>query len=74
MAQQIKSSSNNSGDDGERNPPQGSLENPHKLKGKRKRINSQQEGKEQNAPENDNLLDDMDLDVDIENIQFPYEE
>jgi hypothetical protein len=35
---------------------------------KRKRVNSQQEGEEQNTPENDILLDDMDLDVDIENI------
>jgi hypothetical protein len=44
VAQQRKPTNNNSGDDGERNPPQGSLENPHKLKVKRKRINSQQGG------------------------------
>jgi hypothetical protein len=47
------------------------LENPHKLKIKRKRTNSQQEGEETHAPENDLLLDNMDLDVDIENITFP---
>jgi len=47
------------------------LENPHKLKIKRKRTNSQQEGGETHAPKNDLLLDNMDLDVDIENITFP---
>jgi hypothetical protein len=66
-----KIQSNNSGDDEERNPPKGNLENPHKLKIKRKRTNSQQEGEETHAPENDLLLDNMDLDVDIENITFP---
>jgi hypothetical protein len=40
---------------------------------KRKRVNFQQEGEEQNALENDISLDDMDLDVDIENIWFPDE-
>jgi hypothetical protein len=38
--------SNNSGDDEERNPPKGNLENPHKLQVKIKRTNSQQEGDE----------------------------
>jgi hypothetical protein len=51
MTQQRKPSSNNSGDDGDKNPLQGSLENPHKLTVKRKRVDSQQEGEEQNAPE-----------------------
>jgi hypothetical protein len=73
-SQQRKIQSNNSGDDEERNPPQGNLENPHKLKIKRKRTNSQQEGGETHAPEHDLLLDNMDLDVDIENITFPDEE
>jgi hypothetical protein len=41
---------------------------------KRKRVYSQQEEEEQNAHENDILLDDMDLDVDIESIQFKDEE
>jgi hypothetical protein len=50
------------------------LENPHKLKVKRKRTNSQQEGEEQNIPENNIYLEDMDLDVDIENICFLDEE
>jgi hypothetical protein len=68
VTQQRKPSNNTSGDDGEKNPPQGNLENPHKLKVKRKIINSQQGGEEQNIPENDISLDDMDLDVDIENI------
>jgi hypothetical protein len=45
-AQQRKTLSNNSGDDEERNPLRGNLENPHKLKVKRKRTNSQQEGGE----------------------------
>jgi hypothetical protein len=66
-----KMHSNNSGDDEERNPPKGNLENPHKLKVKRKRTNSQQEGDETHALEDDLLLDNMDLDVDIENITFP---
>jgi len=43
MVQQRKTPSNNLGDDGERNPPQGSLENPHKLQVKGKRVNSQQD-------------------------------
>jgi hypothetical protein len=66
-----KIQSNNSRDDEERNPPKGNLENPHKLKVKRKRTNSQQEGDETHAQEDDLLLDNMDLDVDIENITFP---
>ena len=70
MAQPRKTPSNNSGDDGESNYPQGSLENPHKLQVKRKRVNSQQEEEKQNVPEDDILLDNMDLDVDIENITF----
>ena len=74
MVQQRKTPSNNLGDDGERNPPQGSLENPHKLQVKRKRINSQQEGEKQIIPEDNIFLDNMDFDVDIENIQFPDDE
>jgi hypothetical protein len=71
VTQQRKTQSSNSGDDEEKNPPQGNLENPHKLKVKRKRTNSQQGGGEIHAPEPDMLLDDMDLDVDIENIMLP---
>jgi hypothetical protein len=74
LAKQRKPSSNNLGGDGERNPPQGSLENPHKLQVKRKRVNSQKEGEEKDVIEDDILLDDMDLDVDIENIRFPDDE
>jgi hypothetical protein len=46
---------NNSNDGGEKNPPQGKLENPHKLKIKRKRNNSQQEEEEQHIPEKINF-------------------
>jgi len=74
MTQKIKTPSNNSGDDGERNPLQGSLENPHKLQVKRKRVNSQQEEEKQNVHEEDIFLDNMDFDVDIENIWFPDDE
>jgi hypothetical protein len=45
------------------------LENPHKLKVKRKRNSSQQEEEEKHIPENEISLEDMVLDVDIENIQ-----
>jgi hypothetical protein len=68
-SQQKKYSTNNSGDGGDRNPPQGKLEKPHKLQVKRKRTNSQQEV-EQHVPEIEASLEDMDLEVDIENIQF----
>jgi hypothetical protein len=36
---------NNSGDDEERNPPKGNLENPHKLKVKRKILIHSRRGK-----------------------------
>jgi hypothetical protein len=74
MTQQRKPTSNNLGDDGKTNPPHVSLENSHKLAMKRKRVNSQQEGGEQNIPKYDIFLDDIDLDVDIENIWFLDEE
>jgi hypothetical protein len=62
--------STNFGDDEDRNPPKGNLENPHKLKVKMKRTSSHPEGDETHAQENDLLLDNMDLYVDIENILF----
>jgi hypothetical protein len=74
VSQQNKFSTNNSDDGGEKNPPQGKLENPHKLKVKSKRNDSQQEEEERNIPENDISLEDMVLYVDIENTQFPDEE
>jgi len=46
------------------------LEKPHKIQVKRKRTNSQQEVK-QHIPEIESSLEDMELEVDIENIQFP---
>jgi len=70
-SQSIKLLTNESGDDEERNCPQGNLEHPHKLKIKRKRTNSQQEREETQSPKNDLLLDNMELDVDIGNISFP---
>ena len=74
MTQQRKAQSSNLGDDEGKNPPHGNLENPHKLKVKRKRNNSRQGGGEMHAPETNMLLDDMDLDVDIKNIIFPDKE
>jgi hypothetical protein len=62
------------GGGGDKNPPQGKIENPHKLQVKRKRKNSQREEVEQPISENDISLEDMDLEVDIENIHFPDEE
>jgi hypothetical protein len=47
----------------------GKLEKSHKLQVKRKRINSQQEI-EEHILESEIHLEDMDLEVDIENIQF----
>jgi hypothetical protein len=70
MDQPRKTPSNNSSDDGERNPPQGILENPHKLQFKSKRVNSQEEEEIQNVLEDDIFLDNIDLYVDIENIRF----
>ena len=67
-AQPRKTPTNNSSDDEERNPPQGSLQNPHKLQFKRKRVNFEQEEEKKNVPEDDIFLDNIDLDVDIENI------
>jgi hypothetical protein len=72
-SQQKKSSMNNSDDGGDKNPPQGKLEKSHKLQVKRKRTNSQQEI-EEHIPESEIHLEDMDLEVDIENIQFPDDE
>jgi hypothetical protein len=49
------------------------LENPHRLKVKRKRTSSQQE-EEEHIPGNEIPLEDIILDVDIKNIRFPDEE
>jgi hypothetical protein len=46
---------------------------PHKLQVKIKRTNSQQEV-EQHIPKIEAYLEDMDLDVNIENIQFPKDD
>jgi hypothetical protein len=68
-----KVSTNNYDDGGDKNPLKGKLEWYHKLQVKRKRQNSQQEV-EQHIPKNEIILEDMDLDVAIENIQFPDDE
>ena len=70
-------SSDNSSGGGDKNPPQGKMENPHKIQVRKKRKIAPQEEAEQQVSENDtnNLsLEDMDLEVDIENIHFPDEE
>jgi hypothetical protein len=67
VSQQRKSSTNKSNDGGEKNPPRGKLENPQKLKVKRKINSSQQEDKE-HTPGNEIPLEYTNLDVDIDNI------
>jgi uncharacterized protein YabE (DUF348 family) len=64
---------NNASDGGDKNPPQQNLEKNHKLQVKIKRINSEQEI-EENILESEIHLEDMDLEVDVENINFPGEE
>jgi hypothetical protein len=70
-----KSSIDNSNDEGDHNPPKGSLEKTHKLpiNNKRKRkIN--QEVTNEVEPEDEISLEDMDMDANIEDIEFPYDE
>jgi hypothetical protein len=62
-------------DGGDQNPPKGSIERPHKIPvtSKRKRkINK--EGTNEFEPEDEISLEDMDLDANIEDIEFPDEE
>jgi hypothetical protein len=73
--EQNKSAIDNSNDGGDQNPPKGSLERPHKLPVTSKRkIQTNQEGGNEGAPEDEIVLEDMDLDVNIEDIEFPDEE
>jgi hypothetical protein len=60
--EQRKSSIDNSDDGGDQNPPKGSLERPHKLPvtSKRKR-QTNKEGGNEGAPEEEIVLEDMDL-------------
>jgi hypothetical protein len=65
----------NSDDGGEQNPPKGNLEKPHKLpiSSKRKR-GTNKEGESEDIPGNEIVLEDMELDVNIEEIEFAGEE
>jgi hypothetical protein len=72
IQEQRKYSIDNSDDGGEQNPPKGNLERPHKLPVTRKRKRgTNKEGGSEGAPEEEIVLEDMDLDVNIEDIEFP---
>jgi hypothetical protein len=73
--EQNKSLTENSGDGDDHDPPKRNLERPHKLtiNSKRKRQTNQQEVDEV-IPEDEYALEDMDLDVNIEDIEFLDEE
>jgi hypothetical protein len=64
-----------SDDGGERKNPKGDLERPQKIlvTSKRKR-GTNKEGESEDIPEEKIVLEDMDLDVNIENIEFLDEE
>jgi hypothetical protein len=70
-----ESSMDNSNDEREQNPPKGNLERPHKLPvtSKRKR-GTNKKGETEGIPEEEIILEDMDLDVNIEDIEFLDEE
>jgi hypothetical protein len=70
-----ESSMDNSNDGGEQNPPKGNLERSHKLRvtSKRKR-GTNKKGETEGVPKEEIILEDMDLDVNIEDIEFLYEE
>jgi hypothetical protein len=73
--EQRKYSMGNSDDGGDENTPKGSLERPHKLSvtSERKR-QTHREGGNEGAPEDEIVLEDMELDVNIEDIECPDEE
>jgi hypothetical protein len=75
VQEQRKSSMDNSDDGGEQNPPKGNLENPHKLPiaSKRKR-GTNKEGESEDIPGDEIVPEDMELDVNIEEIEFAGEE
>ena len=75
VQEQRKSSMDNSDDEGEKNPPKGNLEKPHKLpiSSKRKR-GTNKEGESEYLPRNEIVPEDMELDVNIEKIEFTGEE
>ena len=66
---------NNSNDGGDHNPPKGSFERYHKLLVTSKiKIQISREGGNEGAPKDEVVLEDMNLDVNIEDIEFPNEE
>jgi hypothetical protein len=75
VQEQRKSSMDNSDDGGEQNPPKGNLEKPHKLaiSSKRKR-GTNKEGESEDIPGDEISQKDMELNVNIEEIEFVGEE
>jgi hypothetical protein len=75
IQEQKKSVIENSGDGDDPNPPKKNLERPHKLtiRSKRKIQVNQQEISEL-VPDDDDILEDMELDANIEDIEFPDDE
>jgi hypothetical protein len=72
--EQKKSPINDFDDESDKNPPKGYLERPHKLLvTKRKRQTNQQE-LEDIVSEDEVVIEDMDLDANIEDMEFPDEE
>jgi hypothetical protein len=66
---------NNSNDGGDHNPPKGSFERHHKLLVTSKiKIQTSREGGNEGAPEDEIVLEDLDLDVNMEDIKFTDEE
>ena len=72
-SQQNKSSTNNFDDGGDQNHPRGILNKSHKLQVKIKRQFTQQE-EENIIHKGEGMLQDMDLDINIEDIDFPDDE
>jgi hypothetical protein len=72
-SQQNKYSTNNYDDGGDKNPPRGRLEKYRKLQVKIKRQGTQQK-KENIVPKREVVIQDMDLDINIEDIEFPDDE
>jgi hypothetical protein len=70
-----KSSIHNSDDEGDHNPPRGSIEKPHKIPITRKRKRkTNREGTNEVEPKDGMALEDLDLDANIKDITFLDEE
>jgi hypothetical protein len=66
---------NNSNDGGDHNPPTVSIKMPHKILVTNKiKIQTSREGGNEGAPEDEIVLKDLDLDVNMEDIEFTDEE